>query len=139
VDQGLTQEDFERTRDYLMKNVFVMTATQNQQIGYALDSKWYNIPEYTTFIREQLRKLTVSDVNAAIKRHLSAIDLQVVIITKDAKGLRNALLADTFSPITYDAPKAAELLEEDKAVGALQLGLTPDRVTITPVREVFGK
>ena len=30
-----------------MKNVFLMTATQNQQLGYALDSKWYGTGEYT--------------------------------------------------------------------------------------------
>jgi zinc protease len=41
VEKGLTQSDFESSRDYLMKNVFVMTARQDQQLGYALDSKWY--------------------------------------------------------------------------------------------------
>ena len=38
-----------------MKNVFVMTATQDQQLGYALDSKWYGIPEFTAYMRERLR------------------------------------------------------------------------------------
>ena len=41
------RSDFEATRDYLMKNVFVMTATQDQQLGYALDSEWYGIAEFT--------------------------------------------------------------------------------------------
>jgi zinc protease len=139
VDKGLTQDEFAATRDYLMKNVFVMTATQDQQIGYALDSKWYNIPEYTTYMRDKLQKLTLADVNAAIKRHLSAKDLQVVIITKDAQGLRDALISDAPSPITYDAPKPAELLAEDKVIGALKLGLKPEQVTITPVEQVFAK
>ena len=53
IENGLTQAEFETTRDYLMKNVFVMTATQDQQLGYALDSKWYGIPEYTAYMREQ--------------------------------------------------------------------------------------
>ena len=30
-----------------MKNVFLMTATQDQQLGYALDSEWYGIGEFT--------------------------------------------------------------------------------------------
>ena len=64
IDNGLTQEDFEATRDYLMKNVYVMTATQDQQLGYALDSKWYGMPEYTSYMRAQLEKLTRDDVNA---------------------------------------------------------------------------
>src|SRR5262249_35994340 len=66
VDQGLSQEDFERTRDYLMKNVYVMTATQNQQVGYALDSKWYGIGDFASTMREKLSKLTRDEVNSAI-------------------------------------------------------------------------
>src|SRR4029453_2105461 len=35
VKNGLTRNDFETTRDYLMNNVYVMTARQDQQLGYA--------------------------------------------------------------------------------------------------------
>jgi len=139
VERGLTQEAFETTRDYLMKNVFVMTATQNQQIGYALDSQHHGMGEFTAVMRERLGKLTLAEVNAAIRKHLSAKDLSVVIITKDAKGLRERLLADQPSPVTYDAEKPAELLEEDKVIGARRLGLRPDAVRITPIKDVFAK
>jgi zinc protease len=139
IANGLSQADFEATRDYLMKNVFVMTATQNQQLGYALDSEWYKIPEFTGYMREKLKALTLADVNAAVRKHLSGTDLQVVIVTKDAKGLAETLLADTPSTIRYDAPKPQALLDEDKLVGALKLGLRPDAVTITPVAEVFAR
>ena len=89
IDRGLTATDFETTRNYLMKNVYVMTARQDQQLGYALDSRWYGIPEFRELpMRDGLQKLTVADVNAAIKRHFSAKDLSVVIITKDAAGLK---------------------------------------------------
>jgi zinc protease len=139
VANGLSQADFEATRDYLRKNVFVMTATQNQQLGYALDSEWYRIPEFTSYMREKLAALTLADVNAAVRKHLSGDNLQVVMIAKDAKGLAEALLADTPSTIRYDAPKPQELLDEDKVIGALKLGLRPDAVTITPVAEVFAR
>jgi zinc protease len=122
-----------------MKNVYVMTATQDQQLGYAIDSKWYGIPEYTTYMRSALQKLTRADVNAAIRKHLSAKDLSAVIITKDATGLRDALVADAFSPIKYDADKPAELLAEDKVIGARKLGVTIEKVKVTPVEEVFAK
>jgi zinc protease len=56
----------------------------------------------------------VADVNAAIKKHLSARNLSVVFITKDAAGLKNALVSDAFSPITYDAAKPQAVLDEDK-------------------------
>ena len=139
IDNGLSQEDFERTRGYLMKNVYVMTATQNQQIGYALDSKWYGIGDFATTMREKLGALTLADVNAAIRKHLSAKNLSVVIVTKDAEGLKQKLLSDEFSPIQYDADKPKELLDEDKVIGALKLQIRPVNVKITPVNDVFAK
>ncbi|HSE63589.1 MAG TPA: pitrilysin family protein [Thermoanaerobaculia bacterium] len=139
IENGLSQEDFERTRDYLMKNVYVMTATQNQQLGYALDSRWYGIREFTSYMRDRLAKLTRDDVNRAIRRHLSSKNLSAVIITKDAKGLRDKLVADGFSPISYDAEKPADLLAEDKVIGARKLGIAAAKVKITPVEDVFSR
>lgn len=139
VDQGISQADFETTRDYLMKNVFVMTATQDQQLGYSLDSQWYGTPEFTTMMRDALSKLTAAQVNSAIKKHISAKNLSVVIITKDAAGLKQALVSDAFSPIKYDANKPQSLLDEDKQIGAMKLGIKPESVKITPATEVFAK
>jgi zinc protease len=138
VTNGLSEQDFQRTRDYLVKNVYVMTATQNQQIGYALDSKWYGIGDFATTMRDRLSKLTREDVNRAIRQNLSAKDLQIVIITKDAAGLRDKLLSDAFSPIKYDGDKPAELLEEDRVIGARKLEISPDKVTVTPAEKVFA-
>ena len=112
--KGLTEEEFETTRDYLMKNVYLLTSNQDRQLGYALDQKWYGLADYATTMREKLGKLTRADVNAAVKRHLQAKDLSVVIVTKDAEGLKEKLVSDAFSPITYDGEKPKELLDEDK-------------------------
>ncbi len=139
IDRGMTQADFAATRDYLMKNAYVLTATQDQQLGAALDSKWYGIGEYAPYMREQLAKLTLDDVNAAIRKYLSATDLSVVVITKDADGLKQQLLSDAFSPITYDGAKPAELLAEDQVIGARKLNIAPEKIRITPVSEVFAK
>ncbi|HLA15085.1 MAG TPA: hypothetical protein VJZ25_08680, partial [Gemmatimonadaceae bacterium] len=139
IDDGISQADFEDTRDYLMKNVYVMTATQDARLGYALDSKWYGTGEFTSYMRNALSKLTRQQVNDAIRRHLSATDLSVVIITRDAEGLRDALVSDAFSPIKYDSEKPAALLAEDKVIGARKLSIRPESVKITPVEEVFAR
>jgi zinc protease len=139
IQNGLTREQFEVTRDYLMNNVYVMTARQDQQLGYALDSEWYGIGEFTGTIRKALQSLTVDQVHAAIKRHLTARDFSVVIVTKDAAGLRQALVTDASSPIHYDGEKPKDLLDEDQVIGNLKLGLDPGRVRITPIGEVFAK
>jgi hypothetical protein len=137
--RGLSQDDFETTRDYLMKNVFVMTATQDQRLGYALDAQWHGTPEFTRMMREGLAKLTVADVNAAVRRHLSARDLSVVFITKDAAGLKNALVPDAFSPIAHDAAKPQAVLDEDRVTGAMKLGIKPENVRITPAAQAFAE
>ncbi len=139
IQNGLSAEEFETTRDYLMNNVYVMTARQDQQLGYALDSQWYGTGEFTDTLRRQLRELTLQQVNAAIKRHLSARDLSVVFITKDATALKQALVTDALSPIKYDGEKPPDLLAEDKVIGAMKLNIAADKVRITPVGEVFAK
>ena len=139
IQNGLTKADFEATRDYLMNNVYVMTARQDQQLGYALDSQWYGIGEFTDTVRKGLQALTVEQVNAAIKRHLTAQDLSIVVITKDAAGLKQALVSDAVSTIKYDGDKPKELLDEDRAIGARKLNIAAEKVRITPIAEVFAK
>jgi zinc protease len=139
IQNGLSQEDFERTRDYLMKNVYVMTATQDQQLGYALDSDWYGIGEFTKFMRGELQKLTREDVHRAVQKHLSSKNLAVVVVTKDAQGLKSRLAGEEFSAVKYDAEKPKELLDEDKVIGARKLNIRAEKVTITPVEQVFAK
>ena len=138
IDNGLSEADFQTTRDYVMKNVYLLTSTQNQRLGYALDSWWYGIPEYTDYMRAQYAKLTRAQVNAAIKKYLSAKNMHVVIITKDAEGLRDKLIADTESSIKYDAPKP-ELAAEDKTIGNYKLNIKPENVRIVNVDDVFAK
>lgn len=139
IQNGLTQEQFEITRGYLMKNVFVMTATQDQFLGYALDSQWYGTPEFTKMMRDGLSKLTVADLNVAMKKHLSAQNLSVVVITKDAAGLKDKLVSDAFSPIKYDAAKPKAVMDEDQVIGARKLNIKAEAVKITPAVQVFAE
>ena len=98
IERGLSEDDFEMTRNYLMKNVYVMTKTQDQQLGYALDSRWYGTGEFTAAIRSASAALTLDQVNAVICKHLSTENLSVVMVTPDAADLRNQLLAPELHP-----------------------------------------
>ena len=99
VEQGISKEDFEATRQFLTKYVNVLTKTQDAQLGYALDSRFYGISAFTDHVRERLAKLTVEDVNRVIKKYLQADNVQIVVVTKDAeafrtRGARRFALAD---------------------------------------------
>ncbi len=135
--EGMTREDFEATRNYLLKFSNILTASQDRRLGYALDSRYYGIDEFNRFISENLKKLTLEDVNRVLRQHLQNKNIQFAIVTKDAEDLRRRLVEDAPSPIQYDADKPAELLAEDKVIEVLPLRFSADRVKIRPLEEVF--
>jgi len=137
VRDGMSKETFEATREFLTKYNNILTQTQDAQLGYALDSRYYNIPDYVTYMREQLAKLTLEDVNNAIRKHLKSDGMRIVIITKDAEGLRDAILSNKPSPITYNSAKPKELMDEDKVIEAFKVSVKPEDVVVVPVEKVF--
>ncbi len=138
IEQGMTQEDFEATRNYLMKFSNILTKTQSRQLGYALDSRYYNIPDFNSYIQNGLQDLTLEDVNRVIKKYLQDDNVKFAIITKDAQGLKEALVSNAPSPITYDAPKPQELLDEDKVIENYKLDFKADKVKIVDLENVFN-
>lgn len=137
VKNGMSQETFEATREFLSKYTNILTQTQDAQLGYALDSRYYGTPDFNTYMRQELAKLTLDDVNRAIKRHLSSDRMRIVMVTKDAEGLRSAILAGTPSPITYNSPKPPEITAEDKIIERYPIGVRPEDVRVVPVTQVF--
>jgi zinc protease len=84
-------------------------------------------------------QITLADVNAAIKKHLQYQNLQIAIVTKNAQALKDSMLANAPSPITYPGEKPQALLDEDKEIGTFPLALKPENIKIVPVTELFQK
>lgn len=139
IDKGMSQADFERTKTFLSKYVNVLTKSKTNELGYAIDSAYYGTPPYGDYLKAALAKLTLDDVNRAVRKHLHSDRLQIVGIAKDAEALRNALIGAAPTPISYNAAKPQALLDEDKIIERLPLGLRPEDVKIVPVEEVFEK
>jgi zinc protease len=137
VREGMSKEAFESTREFLSKYVNVLTATQDDQLGYSLDSRYYHIADFPTHMREQLARLTLDDVNRAIRQYLKSDALRIAIVTKDATGLRDAIISNKPSAITYNAPKPKEITDEDKIIEAYKIVVKPADVIIVPVDKVF--
>lgn len=139
VEEGMSKENFEATRQFLLKNVSSLTKTQDAQLGYALDSRFYGIPTFNDYVRAGLSKLTVADVNRVIKKYLQPDNVKIVVVTQDAEGFRKAALEGRPSPITYAAEMPKDVLEEDKKIETYKLNLNPKAVKIVPVNEVFQR
>jgi len=137
VKDGIPEEDFERTKEFLIKYVNVLTKTRSAELGYAIDSLIYGIPDYNSYVKNAVAKLTREQVNAAIRKHLRADRLQIVAVAASAEDLKKQITAAGPSAIPYNSAKPAEILAEDKIVGAWELGLRPEDVSIVPVANMF--
>lgn len=134
---GLSKEAFEATREFLSKNAATLVQTQDDALGYALDSRYYQIPEYTKYLRDGLAKLKLEEVNAILRRHLKPDEMRIVLVAKDAEKLRDALASNAPSPMKYNSPKPPELLDEDKIIEKFPIPLKRENVKIVPVEQAF--
>jgi zinc protease len=139
VTNGMSQSDFEATRQFLSKYLNVLTKAQDEQLGYALDSRYYGIGNFGDSVREKLAKLTNEDVNRAIKKYLQANNVKIVVVTKDAKTFKQAAVENKPSPISYQSPPPKDILDEDKIIESYKLNFNPQRVDVVPVDQVFQR
>jgi zinc protease len=137
VRNGLSREAFEATRQFLTKYSNILTQTQSARLGYALDSRYYGVADYNTYVRDALAKLTVDDVNRSIRQHLATDRMQIVIVTKDAKPFQDAVAKNTPSPIVYNSPKPKEIADEDAVIQRFRINVKPEDVKVVPVERVF--
>lgn len=137
LKNGLSADEFERTRSFVSKYVNLLTSTKSAELGYDIDSLYYGIPDYNSYVKSGLAKLTLDDVNRAIRKHLRADRIQMVAVAKDADGLKAKLLNADASPMTYNSPKPDDVVTEDKIVEKWNLRLRPEDISIVPVDRVF--
>ena len=103
-----------------------------------MDGAFYGRDDLVTEMAERLPKMTVDQVNAAVRRHLKSPGLKVAIVAKDAAALRDALVSGKPTPMTYDTEGTPEdVLAEDKEIA--RFPLEGVKVKIVPVDQMFEK
>ena len=137
ISEGMSESDFEATKSFLSKFVSLITDGQSRQLGYAMDSQYYQIDEFSNYVRDGLNNLTLDDVNRVIRENLGTENMQYVFITRDAEDLRSRLVADQASSMTYDADLPQDVLDEDKLIENIPLGFSADKVSIVLAEDVF--
>ncbi|MBI5085524.1 MAG: insulinase family protein [Acidobacteria bacterium] len=138
VLDGLSTEEFERTRSFLSKYVNLLLRTKVDELGYAIDSAYYGIPPYPEYVRAGMSALTLESVNAAIRRHLRSDRLAIVMVGEGLAELREDILANRPSPMTYNSPKPDEILEEDMLVQRREIPMRVACAKLLPASEVFA-
>ncbi len=140
VQNGMTQADFDLTRQFLKNYYLNYSPTTDSRLGYKLDDVFYHLqPGFLDEFARMMDALTLADVNAAIHKYLQAENMKIVMITQDAASLKNDLVNNTISAMNYAAPKPEEVLAEDKEIEKYPLQIRPEKVTIRQVDEMFVK
>jgi zinc protease len=137
IKHGLTQEQFESTKNYLSKFVGLLVKSQDRILGYALDSEYYDIPEFTQYVKAGLADLTLEQVNAVVTKYLQEDNIQFVFIAKDAQDMKQRLVSKQASPMKYNSEKTDELLKKDKFLQKFPLNINDKDVKIMAVDKVF--
>ncbi len=141
IQNGMSQEDFEVTRQFLRSYIKLYVQTPAKELGFLMDSKFYGRENYIREMDALLAQLTVDDVNAAIKKYLQVNNMYITIITDDseAEPLAESLKSNMPSPMSYsNALKeilSPEILAEDEKVKEYQLNIS--EVTVVPDEETF--
>ena len=114
-----------------------LVASQDRQLGYALDSEFYNTESFVEYVRKQLASLTVEDVNRVIRENLQTDDVHYVFITGDGKDMQKRLAKETVSPLKYNSDKPAALINEDKQIESYKLNIPAKNIEVLDVEKVF--
>lgn len=141
VEEGMSQEEFELSQRFLSKYYLHFAETTGGRLGFAIDDRFYGIaePGHLQRFGEEIRQLTREEVNAAIRRHLQLDDVAIAIVTGSADTLRETLIADTPTPITYPTPKPDEVMAEDVEIARVPLSVAAEDVHVVPVEEIFER
>ncbi len=139
VRDGLSVEQFESMRAFLRKYCALLVATDDRRLGYAIDQTFHGAPEWVSYVRDGLDRLSVEDVNRAIRAHLRSDRLEFLVVTEDAESFAKAILGRQPTPITYQTKPSQAVLDEDAIIERIDLRIAEDDVRIVPVADVFRR
>ena len=129
VENGMNEEDFELTRQFLRSYIKLYIQTPSRELGYLMDSRFYGRENYIEELDQLLAGLSLEDVNKAIRKHLQAENMYVSIITDDSEAdpLAESLRENLPSPMTYSnlvrEGLPASITREDEMVENFRLNV----------------
>jgi zinc protease len=129
VENGISEQDFQATREFLRSYIKLYIQTPGDRLGFLMDSKFYDRKDYINELDKLLSKLTLNDVNKAIKKYWQTDNMFVTIVTNksEAEPLAASLKENLPSPMSYANIVKAGLPEEivaaDKKVANLKLNV----------------
>ena len=143
IKNGLTEEEFEATRDFLLIYTKLYAQSPSRRLGYLMDSRFYGRQDYISELDGLLKKLTLNDVNNAIKKYWQTENMFVTIITdkSEAGPLAASIKENKPSPMSYSnlvkEGLPEDVLKEDEAAANMKLNVK--KVEIINSADTFKK
>jgi zinc protease len=122
IQKGMTQENMDLTRDFLRSYMKLYIQSPERQLGFLMDSHFYGRKDYIVEMDKLLAKLTLADVNNAIKKYWQTKNMDILIVTdkSEAEPLAKSLKENLPSPMSYSntlkSALSKDILEEDAVV-----------------------
>ena len=135
IARGLTQEEFEETRAFVVNYSKLWAQTLPDRLGFLLDSRFYETDYFIDEIEEKLSTLTVDDVNRVIRKYIQTENFHAVLVTDNAADVESYLESEEPSPMQYNNEPEAEVIETDKDI--IGIPVNAAGFEIVPVDEMF--
>jgi zinc protease len=134
INKGMSKEEFENTRDFLKSYSKLYIETPAKKLGFLMDSHFYGRKDWISELDGLLAKVTVEDVNKAIKKYWQTKNMEIVIVTDESevKPLAESLRNNSPSPMSYSntlkssLPK--DILDEDNFVATYPMKVREVRI-----------
>jgi zinc protease len=138
VNDGLSAADFEATRSFLLNYSKLWVQTLSRRLGYEMEGEFYGRKSLVDELADRLPRLTVEQVNAAVRKHLRSPGIRVALVTRDAEAFAEVLRTNQPTPLVYDTQGTPEeVLAEDQVIE--RFPLRDVSVTIIPASEMFSR
>jgi zinc protease len=141
VDKGISKDDFEITRKFLLNYSKLWAGTISRRLGYQMDSEFYGTEYFIDRLDKELRALTVDDVNETIRRYLHSGNIKIAVVVDEGKGksFLESLTNNVPSPIKYQSQVAQSVLDQDKMIQIFPLMVNKEKSKVVAAKELFEK
>lgn len=128
-------ERFETARGFLTGATRQWVLTDQRRLGWAIDDVVYGTQDFLGQLRQALESMTPEQVQAAARHELDPAQLNFVFVTKDAEGLKDGLVSQAPTPISYPTAKPPEVLSDDKLIAVTPIPVHPELIRVVPAAE----
>ena len=128
-ENGMDPDEFDKTKEFLRSYMKLYIQTPEKELGFLMDSKFYGRTDYIKEMDALLEKVTLEEVNAAIRKYFQTQNMDIVIVTDDseAEALADSFKKNSPSPMSYSNQVKEglpqDVLDEDKEVENYQLNV----------------